>query len=515
MRSTLIFVLAGTVLLVFAGCGQSKAPDSPKPPVESKTTFEPPKLAGVDEEDQSASSKLMVVDNSAEEKKKLNKYLVDERMPTGSLRGACFVSYAPMEHKKGVMLPSDLPMTCDADSAIKNPEKGEVEQFECNTPRVPIRLGPWDNVKNRYGVLGAVICIEGVAVGKRSALGPSSFMVQARSRQFQVQSMDKRDAGNVGFMSVGGRVQFSNGEIFSCQIQMTQATSGKVVFNSPIAGYNDSNMPGNPFREDGGMASPDPVLSPPIQELGLYVTTCQRHAWLKAYLLVVDNPYVGISTIKSDIGIVSIDDVPPGKYTVAVWHPDFEPVVKSQSIEINPDKTTDILIEFKVPKILLNPPVLPQEAIQGWRVAGPFSNLDYDTVLPPEKGSLDFKTTYTGEEGKKVEWKYAEQKDGVVLQSSMVGNENFVYYAATILDSSKEQSVMFGGDMTTAPMKIWLNGQRIHTYRPAKNAEYFQGKLKQGKNILLVKSFNINKKSAFRITYLADGVKAGVSQADK
>jgi hypothetical protein len=44
---------------------------------------------------------------------------------------------------------------------------------------------------------------------------------------------------------------------------------------------------------------------------------CDIHPWMRAYLCIVPNPYFGVS---GRDGLVQIGSVPPGNYTIAVWH---------------------------------------------------------------------------------------------------------------------------------------------------------------------------------------------------
>ena len=51
-------------------------------------------------------------------------------------------------------------------------------------------------------------------------------------------------------------------------------------------------------------------------EMGIAVG-CDIHPWMKAYLCVMPNPYFGVSGAD---GRVQLTNVPPGNYTLAVWH---------------------------------------------------------------------------------------------------------------------------------------------------------------------------------------------------
>ncbi len=44
---------------------------------------------------------------------------------------------------------------------------------------------------------------------------------------------------------------------------------------------------------------------------------CNIHSWMHAYIGVVDNPYFAVS---ADDGTFSISNLPPGTYTIGIWH---------------------------------------------------------------------------------------------------------------------------------------------------------------------------------------------------
>jgi len=56
--------------------------------------------------------------------------------------------------------------------------------------------------------------------------------------------------------------------------------------------------------------------------------TCDRHPWMKAYVIAVDTPYWAKS---GEDGAFTIADLPPGKYTITTWH---ESVGKGPSVEV-------------------------------------------------------------------------------------------------------------------------------------------------------------------------------------
>jgi len=44
---------------------------------------------------------------------------------------------------------------------------------------------------------------------------------------------------------------------------------------------------------------------------------CNVHAWMRAYIGVVAHPYFAVTKLD---GTFELANVPPGDYTVAVWH---------------------------------------------------------------------------------------------------------------------------------------------------------------------------------------------------
>jgi hypothetical protein len=53
---------------------------------------------------------------------------------------------------------------------------------------------------------------------------------------------------------------------------------------------------------------------------GVVVVRCEIHSGMKAYILVVPNPFFAVPGSE---GTFSIPDVPEGTYVVKAWHPDF------------------------------------------------------------------------------------------------------------------------------------------------------------------------------------------------
>jgi plastocyanin len=54
-----------------------------------------------------------------------------------------------------------------------------------------------------------------------------------------------------------------------------------------------------------------------LSKAGFVKLKCDVHSWMNGAIAVMDNPYFAVT---DDEGHFTIDNVPPGSYTIAVWH---------------------------------------------------------------------------------------------------------------------------------------------------------------------------------------------------
>ena len=62
--------------------------------------------------------------------------------------------------------------------------------------------------------------------------------------------------------------------------------------------------------------------------------TCDAHAWMAGWIVVTDHPFVAVT---DDKGSFAIKDIPPGKYTVEIWHETLGKQTKEVSIKAKED----------------------------------------------------------------------------------------------------------------------------------------------------------------------------------
>lgn len=71
---------------------------------------------------------------------------------------------------------------------------------------------------------------------------------------------------------------------------------------------------------------------------------CDVHGWMSGWLFVADNPYYEVT---SDNGTFKLGNVPPGSYTLKVWHEKLGKQTKKVSVDAN--ATVKIDVDFPGP----------------------------------------------------------------------------------------------------------------------------------------------------------------------
>jgi hypothetical protein len=78
----------------------------------------------------------------------------------------------------------------------------------------------------------------------------------------------------------------------------------------------------------------------PIARPGLVKVTCDvRHTWMTAWVSVADHPY---HTVTDADGAYEIRDIPPGRYTVRIWHEELGTQERPVTIVANGTETLDV-----------------------------------------------------------------------------------------------------------------------------------------------------------------------------
>jgi plastocyanin len=101
--------------------------------------------------------------------------------------------------------------------------------------------------------------------------------------------------------------------------------------------YSPVPIPGTHRMLSLGTYDPGVIKTIRLDKPGEIELRCNVHKEMSAFIVVLDNPYF-ILTDKS--GEFTIDNVPPGKYTLKTWHEKFKPV--SMEITVGPNQTLEV-----------------------------------------------------------------------------------------------------------------------------------------------------------------------------
>jgi hypothetical protein len=165
------------------------------------------------------------------------------------------------------------------------------------------------------GVANAVVWLEGIKEGK----------APPDERRLELESVQCKLRPRVQAAVTGSAVNIIGHDNFMQHLQFTAGgESGSRA--AVLVGGGEQVIPTElPFKEPGLVLVRDP-----------------EHAWTRAYLAVFDHPYFAVT---SKDGSFTIDNVPPGKYTLRTWHERTNEA--QQSVDIAPNGTVKLTVELK------------------------------------------------------------------------------------------------------------------------------------------------------------------------
>jgi plastocyanin len=85
---------------------------------------------------------------------------------------------------------------------------------------------------------------------------------------------------------------------------------------------------------------PDKLVHTKLDRPGTLAVTCDvRHSWMSAFIVVANHPF---HTATDAYGAYQIDELPPGTYTVRVWHEELGTQEQPVTIEAGKVTTLDV-----------------------------------------------------------------------------------------------------------------------------------------------------------------------------
>lgn len=172
----------------------------------------------------------------------------------------------------------------------------------------PYRSGRGPSVVEEGGPQDVVVFVEGV----KGAFPPPV-------RHAQLVQKDERFTPHVLAVPIGSTVDFPNEDDFYHN-----------VF-SVVSGD----------RFDLGRYAKGKSAHQTLNKPGVVVVRCEIHSGMKAYILVVPNPFFAVPGAD---GAFSVADVPEGTYVVKAWHPDYG--YQERSVTVPASGTASVSFAF-------------------------------------------------------------------------------------------------------------------------------------------------------------------------
>lgn len=107
---------------------------------------------------------------------------------------------------------------------------------------------------------------------------------------------------------------------YAPRVSAVMTGQGLVIHNGDPTYHNVRGAIGAKTVFNMSQAAGDPDLArEPAPTVGAALALhCDVHAWMQAWVVTVDNPFY---VVTGDDGSFAIPDVPPGNYTLEIWHP--------------------------------------------------------------------------------------------------------------------------------------------------------------------------------------------------
>ena len=83
------------------------------------------------------------------------------------------------------------------------------------------------------------------------------------------------------------------------------------------------------------------VMTEKFEKPEIIKVQCDAHSWMAGWIVVTEHPYYGVT---NDKGAFKIENVPPGKHTIEVWHETLGKMTKE--VEVKAGAETKVAFEL-------------------------------------------------------------------------------------------------------------------------------------------------------------------------
>src|ERR1017187_551661 len=134
-----------------------------------------------------------------------------------------------------------------------------------------------------------------------------------------------------------------NGGMYKPRVVGVMAGQNIDIKTSDGTNHNIHPQPtvNNDWNESQAPGSEDKIKTFARQEVMIPVK-CNIHPWMRAYIGVVNHPFFAVT---SDDGTFTIKGLPPGTYTVQVWHEKYGTQDQTVTVGAKESKTQDFTLK--------------------------------------------------------------------------------------------------------------------------------------------------------------------------
>ncbi len=163
-------------------------------------------------------------------------------------------------------------------------------------------------------LLGATLAAAIVAASPALAAGSISGKLTAKSAKFLKNAVVYIEKAPAGAAPKTAQMD-QKGQVFIPFVLPVVKGTTVEFLNNDDTGHNVFSPDGEKF--DLGVFTKDQVRKYTLKTEGVYTLLCKMHPSMIAYIISLQNPFFAVT---KDDGSFSIAEVPPGEYTLAVWH---------------------------------------------------------------------------------------------------------------------------------------------------------------------------------------------------
>ena len=176
---------------------------------------------------------------------------------------------------------------------------------------------------------------------------PSDALLVSSSGGIQnvVLSIEKIASGKDWDFPQGGFTFDQKNCSFKPRIMLIKSKMEGVVLNSDSVGHNFHTISKGVFNINKKIqpGSKLVVKNTKIRKTGMVRAKCDIHSWMGGYWVVANTPYTVISDAD---GNFTIADIPPGKYTLKVWHEKLGESKQEVVVSAGGDTKSDIALKL-------------------------------------------------------------------------------------------------------------------------------------------------------------------------